>query len=362
MFIWYSYINMNTFFLSHRRYFSSFLPSLLFSIFLFSSFLFPSVVSAHEVYVLSPSEVQTAINTPSVDPMSVVQDQMTEFSLYALIGALLVFCIFFISISRWLEKKCDPFLMRIKKYAPLIGRMAMGLSFICAAYFGAIFGPELPLHAIYGSMTPVVQVLLCIVGLFVIAGFEVQIAATIALVLYLVEVYYHGVYMLTYVNYLGEVSMLLFVGAGSYAIQKTKLSAVVYRKIEHYGFLASRVLFGTALIFSSSYAKIIHSNLGLETVMKYHLTNYLHFEPHFLVLGAGLVEITIGLFFIFGIEIRFTSVFLLFWLTLSLLFFGEVVWPHLILIGIPLSFFCYGYDQYSLEGYFFKRLGREPVL
>jgi uncharacterized membrane protein YphA (DoxX/SURF4 family) len=153
--------------------------------------------------------------------------------------------------------------------------------------------------------------------------------------------------MLTYANYLGEIILLLTVG---------------FKKIKPYGFLILRVLFGTALIYTSFYAKILYSNLALMTVTKYNLTNYLHFEPHFLVLGAACVEILIGLFFILGIEIRATAIFLLFWLTLSLMFFGEVVWPHIILIGIPIAFFFYGYDKYSIEGYFFKKGDAEPVL
>jgi hypothetical protein len=44
------------------------------------------------------------------------------------------------------------------------------------------------------------------------------------------------------------------------------------------------------------------------------------------------------------------------------LFFGEVVWPHIILIGIPIAFFVYGYDRYSVEGYFLKHGDCEPIL
>jgi hypothetical protein len=129
-----------------------------------------------------------------------------------------------------------------------------------------------------------------------------------------------------------------------------------------------RVTFGTSLLYASLYAKILHNNLALQVASlplaghPFALAHYLGFEPHFLVLGAAIVEIVIALFFIFGIEIRWTSLFLLFWLTLSLLYFGEVVWPHLILIGIPLAFLCWGYDEYSLEGRYFKRDGLEPIL
>jgi hypothetical protein len=47
---------------------------------------------------------------------------------------------------------------------------------------------------------------------------------------------------------------------------------------------------------------------------------------------------------------------------LSLWYFQESVWPHIVLIGLPIAFFMHGYDKYSLEGYFLKKGRREPVL
>ena len=177
-------------------------------------------------------------------------------------------------------------------------------------------------------------------------------AAGVAFCLFGYAVYRNGWYMLTYTNYLGEIIVLLL------GIEVMKAG----KKLSRYGFLIIRVCFGISLIFASAYAKIIYNNLGLFTVEKYHLDKILGFEPHFLVLGAAIIEILIGTFIILGIEIRFASAFFLFWLSLSLVFFGEVVWPHIILIGIPIALICYGYDKYSIEGYFFKKGKREPVL
>jgi uncharacterized membrane protein YphA (DoxX/SURF4 family) len=329
---------------------------------LYSLFIIPVHVSAHEVYVLTPGEIQTALSEPSVSPITVITNNMELFFVWAFIVPLAVIVIFFISISARLEKMFGPFLIKIKRYAPIISRVTVGLSFVAAAYYRASYGPELPLSGTYGSYTPFIVGLLYVIGVLIILGLWVRFASAIALGLFAVSVYFHGTYMLTYVNYLGEIILLLLAGAGAFALQKSTLKQVAYKKIEKYGFLILRVFFGIALIFASAYAKLIHSNLGLDTVLKYHLNTYIPFEPHFLVLGAAIIEILIGLFFILGIEIRFTAVFLLFWLTLSLIFFGEVVWPHIILIGIPIALFCYGYDEYSLEGYFFKHGDREPVL
>ncbi len=311
-----------------------------------------SIAGAHEVYVLSPAEITQAIGTPPFNMIAVVAQNLGEFTFWAFISVLVVFIVFFSSISRWLEKKFDPFFVKIKKYAPAIARVTVGVSFLAAAYYQASYGPELPLAPAYGIFTPAVTVVLVVIGLLIIFNLWTRWAALIAFCLFCYAVYRNGWYMFTYTNYLGEIIVLLL------SIEVMKVG----KKLSKYGFLTIRVCFGISLIFASAYAKVIYNNLGLFTVEKYHLDKILGFEPHFLVLGAAIIEILIGTFIILGIEIRFTSVFFLFWLTLSLLFFGEVVWPHIILIGIPIALICYGYDKYSIEGYFFKRDGREPVL
>lgn len=335
-----------------------FVPVFIISLFFFTT----PHASAHEVYVLNQPEINTAITTQSVPPLTTIKANFVPFATDTLITILVVAFVFLLSIWKPLVRLLKPFFERLKRYAPLLSRVTVGLAFIAAAYYRASYGPELPLAATFGNYTGFIVALLYIVGVLLILGLFVRFCAFVALVLFLIAVYFHGTYMLTYTNYLGESILLLIAGAGGFALQKTKLSKETYEKIEKVGFFISRVFFGIALIYASAYAKLIHSNLALETVTRYHLTNYLHFEPHFLVLGAACVEILIGLFFIFGIEIRFTSLFLLFWLTLSLLFFGETVWPHIILIGLPITFICYGYDKYSLETFILKRFGREPVL
>ncbi len=306
--------------------------------------------SAHEVYVLSSAEIHAAEAAPTISPITVIKENLSQFSFWALIVIVSIFVIFFISTIRILEKRLDPFFAKARHWAPVICRVTVGLSFLAGAYYQASYGPELPIVATYGAYTPIVTGVLILLGLSLIFDIWTRVAAVIALLMYAIAVYYHGWYMLTYVNYLGEFIALL----------------LVTTPLKKYSFLVIRVLFGSALIYTSVYAKLWYSNLALDTVNKlvqgHPLTYYLPFEAHFLVLGAALIEILIGTFFILGIEIRFTALFINFWLALSLIHFGEVVWPHIILIGIPIAFFFYGYDKYSLEGYFFKKGKREPVL
>ncbi len=331
----------------------------------------PSVASAHEVYVLPPSIVAQAIATPAFSEWNTILTNAGQFSFWGFITALIILIVFFVSISRRLEHILDPLLQKLPPYAPVISRITIGLSFLSAAYHNSLFGPELPLLATFGGASTFVKASLVVIGVLLTIGWCTRTAALAALSLFVIEICAHGVYMLTYTNYFGELLLLLVLGADLIAFRREDRSILhappwtlrMKTTLTPYAFPILRVAFGISLLYASIYAKVIHNNLALDVAYRYpSLVHFFGFEPHFLVVGAAIIEILIGLFFILGIEIRFTALFLLFWLSLSLWYFGEAVWPHVILIGIPIAFIFYGYDTYSLEGYFFKRSDSEPVL
>lgn len=331
----------------------------------------PVVTYAHEVYVLPKDVVLQAISTPAFSEWNIILTNIDQFVLWGFITALIVFCVFFISIARTVERMLDPFLKKLPPFAPVISRITIGISFLAAAYYNSLYGPELPLDSTYGGASMFVRITLVIIGLMVTFGWYTRIAALAAIVLFAIETYVHGIYMLTYINYLGELLLLLALGAHVVAFhgkendmrETSPRMRQLKKVVTPFAFPLLRIAFGTSLLYASLYAKVIHNQLALAVAYRYpSLVHFFGFEPHFLVLGAAIIESIIGLFFILGIEIRFTALFLLFWLSLSLWYFGEAVWPHIILIGIPIAFIFYGYDRYSIEGYFFKRNGNEPVL
>src|SRR3989344_3834377 len=327
----------------------------------------PLYADAHEVYVLSPSEIAHGLETPAFSPLDVIVTNLGDFLFWAISAVLLVVFVFTLSISHRIEQALDPWLMRLKKYAPGIARVTIGLSFFTAAYYQAIFGPELSLSLLFGSGAPIVTALLIVIGLLFIFDRYTRGAALVGLVLFALAAVHHGSYMLTYTNYIGGLVVLLFLGTGTFGPFHGFIKGIASR-IAPYRFLIMRVTFGISLLYASFFAKFLHNQLALQVAslplagFSHSLAYYLGFDPQLLVVGAGIVEIIIALFFIFGIEIRFTSFFLEFWLALSLLYFGEAVWPLLILIGIPIAFIFHGYDRYSIEGYFLKEGSREPVL
>lgn len=328
------------------------------------------LASAHEAYVLNSATIQYDVSHASPDPFSLIATNSMQFFLATMIGIILVVGVFLISISRRAETALEPVLMKAKRWAPFIARLTLGLSLIAAAYYHALFGPEIPFASLVGSHAGLLQIILYILGILIVVGLWVRESAFVALVIFILSVIVYKMYMLTYLNYLGEIIINMILGGGAWSLDyyrhaHTPPSQWLRRMkelFEPYAFPALRVLFGISALYASWYAKLFHSSLALDTVTQYHLTNYFHFSALFVVLGALIVEILIGIFFILGIEIRFTALFFLMFLTLSLFYFGEVVWPHLILLGVNLAFIFHGYDHYSLEGRYFKQRHREPVL
>ena len=333
-----------------------------------ASFFSVPTAYAHEVYVLNPTEVQSILATTSPNPFLQIPLHQSEFFTWAFIGVMLVTIVFLVSVLRPLERRFDPVLFALKRKSGfIIIRLTIGLSLLASGYYGAMFGPELPLSSLFGQYAALASILLMIIGGSLVIGFLTRPMGIAALLLALFVVYHKGWYLLTYANYIGDIVSVAFLGAHVWSVDKHVLHwhglmGRIERFVERYAFLMLRITFGVSLIYASVYAKFIHSELALQTVLQYHLTNYFHFAPMFIVLGAGLVEITIGTFIILGIEVRFTSLFLMFFLTLSLIYFGEAVWPHIVLFGGALALFVHGYDRYTIEGFFFKDAKHEPIL
>ena len=329
-------------------------------------FFSPVVVSAHEVYVLSTETIASDIATTSPNPFVMIAQQPRLFAFYGMIGVILVSTVFAMSITHFFERVFNPLLNKLKSWAAPIARITLGACLIASAYHFALFGPELPLEQ-FGTFGLLMQIALYVTGVLCLLGLWTRTAGIIALGIFLTGVIKYDTYMLTYANYLGEICIAIILGSGRYSLDHwmgwhQQLFKSTARKFEPYAFPLLRILFGISIVYAPLYAKLWHSQLALDVVSKYNLTNFFHFEPLFFVLGAFIVEILIGLFIMFGFEIRHTALFFLFWIFLSLLYFGEAVWPHLVLIGVLVSLFCHGYDRWSVEGYLFKHGTREPVL
>ena len=329
--------------------------------------ILPLIAQAHEVYVLNSSEIATDLLAPPVNLFAVAVSHEYQFLTALFLGIVLIVCVLGISLLHGLGRSASSFLVKIKPYASHIAQITLGSALIASAYYGALFGTELPLTKLFGGYAELVTIVLYISGGCVLFGVYPRLGSALAIAVYVWSIFTgQGIYMLSYLTYFGE-SLVILLFDGGYALLAytsafPEATKKFFFELEKRKYFIMRISFSTSIIYAALYAKLIHGELAINTVIKYHLTNYFPFDVLFIVLGAFLVEMSIGLFFLIGFEIRFTALFFLTFLTMSLVFFGESVWPHIILIGTSLALIVHGYDEFTIEKIWYKKGESEPVL
>ena len=335
---------------------------------IFGIFGFGRLTSAHEVYVLSSGRIAIDLHADSPNPIEALTDphSLHVFLIVFVLFLLLVFLMLWASYNKRFTGFLRSFIVSIKKYAFTIARIFVGVSLLFSATHLGLFGPELPFSG-FTQYISQFQLVLYVLGILFIFGIFTRFAALVSIGIYIYACTRAGFYMLNYFNYFAEFVLLLISGAGVFSADNLYEDyfdpdwSAEFEK--NYGGAILRIGFGIALLFAAIYVKFIHSDLSLDVVSQYDLVRYFPFTPLMIVFGAGCVETGIALFYLFGFEIRFNTLFFLGFVTVSLFFFGEAVWPHIVLYGIAIAIFGAGYDRFSVMDYIRKRLKRtdEPV-
>ncbi len=239
---------------------------------------------------------------------------------------------------------------------PLFIRAAIASAFFLSALSWSFLGPELPLTQM--PFAVVLRILLFIASICIALGFFTEIAAGIALIIFCIGYFVFGAYLTTYLNYLGEIIVLTLFG-----MRQWSLDGLLFGESKHFASLRPydstivRVCYGIALMFAAVSVKFLHPALTVQVVNQWHLTQF-HWlfpsDPLLITLGAGLAELAIGLFIVIGFEMRLTVLISLFYITLSLMYFHELVWPHLMLYGISLSILVQP-ERFTLDALLFNR-------
>lgn len=334
----------------------------------FLAFLFiPLTVRAHEVYVLPLDVIRSAMANPSPNPFSAYVGNEISFFFWAFVAAVIVSTVAAATFFRLLEERWLPTLMRIKKYALPVARITAGVSTISFGLASALYGTEIPFVSLFGVGTALMQIFFLVAGACIAVGIFTRPFAIALAFVYVYAGYVYGWYVLTYTDHIGLYILLILLGGGAFSLSRAlrinEMNMPSYiERARPLAFPILRMCLGFGVLFASVYAKYIYSSLALNVVTMYELTRYFPFDPLFVVLGALIIEFLIGLLIFFGVAIRWTLVFLAFWLTLSLLYFQEMIWPHIILFGLAISLFMHGYDRFSLEGRLLKKGSSEPVL
>jgi hypothetical protein len=340
-----------------------------YSTFIIAALLLVNVVAAHEVYVLDGATIRTGMGTRGINVFDVLtkpefHTQATQFWI-GLSVAIVLFIMLSYAIHTKLSKKLDENFAFIRKYAHLVIRIGLGISFSWGAYHNSIFGPEIPLSTIPGGL--LWKPILFVVGLMLIFGVFTRIATFVALLAFATVTFDRGLYMMNYLNYLGEIAVLLLERGELFSLDKfiNWPSHIFHHKIpqwidklealgEKYSFPIIRVTFGIALIWAAVSVKILYPALSLDVLHNYGLDVREGLPALFVVFAAGIIEIWLGIVLITGILYRAHLVVLIFFIGYSVWFFGEDVWPHAILVGLGVGLFLHGKDKWCYEDDLFK--------
>lgn len=306
---------------------------------------------AHEVYVLPEKLIGQGQQDRGVNIWHALASghNLTLFIIYGLlIGSLFGLALFL---------KSRPFFQRLGQkidkatlFAPDIIRIAFGASLLFSASHSALYGPELPLNQLIGGK--IIQALLWLSGTALIFGIWSRLWAGLMIIVWVYALFLKGPYLLTYVNYLGEALAVWLLPLQRLSLDTAitgKKRAAKQMRRAAYSLPAARLLFGFSLLYTALSVKFMDTALSLDVVNKYDLIRYFPFDPLFVVLGAGLIEVLVALLYMAGLLQRFTTIIFLVFMTLSLLFFKESVWPHYLLIALAAGIFLHEPDKFSLD-------------
>lgn len=325
----------------------------------------PLFASAHEAYVLSAQEFSAGLKTISWGAFAALKDPGNiKFSLVVGLGVLLA-----LGINLWfrrthLEKFLNFELSHLKHLGLFIVRLSVSASLFFSALGMQFLGTELSLTAFPHPL--LIRAILFLVSFMLVLGLFTEAAAIIGLGLFAQAFYLFGGYMFTYANYLGEFLVLALFGSRMFSLDSYIFKPLSrFARLKEYETTIVRVCYGLALLYAAVTIKLLHPQLTLDVIRDYNLTQFHWLFPHdplLITLGAGLTEAAIGLFIIFGFETRLTVFISLFYITLSLLFFQEKVWPHLILYGISINLIISDGGKLTLDDWLDKYFKRRKLL
>ncbi|MFC7154971.1 DoxX family protein [Halomarina halobia] len=261
---------------------------------------------------------------------------------------------------------------------PWLFRLSLGLPLVGAGFNGYYFSPLVHAEAFdpaFGDLGGLfVRLFGIAVGFLLLFGLATRLVALIGLAAYLAGVVAFPALLLAFEYVPGFVAVALLGGgrpsaddliAAVAADERTAYSRIdpVYRRlavplgerIEPYtAFVPTAVRLGLGLAFAylGLVEKLMNPGVALAVVAKYDLTAVVPVQPELWVVGAGLVEILVGVTLVLGLFTRAFSAVAFVLLTTTL--FGlpdDPVLAHVSLFGLTSALLVTGAGRFSVDGW-----------
>jgi len=316
------------------------------------AYFFALPAEAHVGYVIAPEKIAARAGADWSFILSAADQPINLFlMIFAIFAVFSVAWLF--RKNRWLRHEADRVWGKASAYRefiPWILRLSLGIALIGAGTSQVFISP-LVAEPIAGVIFT--QIFL---GFLLLAGFLLAPAALAAILLYFLALKYNF-YLLGNLDFLGLALAFFVIGSARPGVDDLVGLPFPspFRNLRKYVPLILRLGIGGAMIFLALYEKILNPHLARLVVTEYSLTSIIAVSPAMWVLGAGLIELLIGLFLLLGFKTRSLTVVAFLTLTLSFFFFKESVTSHITLFGALSALLITGGGKISIDAYYGPR-------
>jgi uncharacterized membrane protein YphA (DoxX/SURF4 family) len=313
---------------------------------------------AHENYVLPGDQINRGMRDWSINVLSALKDPV-NLRLSLVIGLLIGFGIilfYFFQKSNfglWLDTKLE----KLQPFGHVVLRVALAVSFLASAATSAFLGPEISIFSL--PLGSVIRILLFVLGIMLALGVYSEVVGAVSLVIITLATFVWRDYIFTYFNYFGEFLALIFFGSRIFSVDRIMFGLKkLQNNLKKYEVALIRITYGISVLYPAITIKLLHPIIIIQIVNQYHLNQFHWLFPHdplLISLGAGLTQVLVGTFLILGFETRLSTFITFVLMVLSVIFFQESVWPHVILLALALYLMITGGGEWSLDHKLMRR-------
>jgi uncharacterized membrane protein YphA (DoxX/SURF4 family) len=316
---------------------------------------------AHVDYITDPES--------SPDPIGFLLEALAQPGSLLLIGAGMVMVLAAVlAWARWrpMEKPRMRFIERARtyrEYLPWMVRLSVGLVLIGAGLSRVRFMPTILSGDLFA-------LLLTATGFLLLLGLAVRPAALVALGAYVVTLVSHPM-LIMMLDVAGGLAVAAILGPGRPSLDDLLRAAfprgpgaraatenLARGRYDDIVPLVVRLGLGGAFVASGIVDKLLIYEQDFAVVDRYHLTSIVPVSPELWVIGASLIETTLGMAILLGVLTRFSAVIGFAVLTVALLALpGDPVIAHVGLFGLSSVLVILGGGRWSLDRALLARVG-----
>lgn len=306
-----------------------------------------SYASAHVGYVIEHEEFLSHQGEDTRFLLNGITENMSQFVVAGLITLALVGIVLFVRSRKQVARYLATVQGKLVSYyelLPWMARLALGIALIGAGTAQVFISPVME----YVPHTALLEILL---GFFFLLGFLIVPASLVTIGLFVYGLV-HNPYLFGNLDFLALTLAVFLLGSGRPGLDDI-LSIDSFKRLKHADLvpLVLRIGLGVAFFYLGMYEKFLNPHDSELVVTTYHLTNVIDVAPALWVLGAGLVECTLGILLVLGFETRLVAVVSFVVISLSFFYFKESVYSHVTLFAALSMLVVTGAGTYSIDRY-----------